>query len=189
MKSNTHRSLGYYLIDTYMQEYPSFCRWVFSFGCIQPDKNPATYLKGSIRWQWLRGHNWDNAKLYITKSGDRLQRCKSLRLIDFYRLGKLIHYTADAFTYAHNKHCKLSLSSHRDYERELHGYMAAYLNDLSEDHGILLPSRSSVSDFIRKNHASYMCLLPCPETDTRYCVHMCAQVLQMLLQHKKAASV
>jgi len=188
MKSNSHRTLGRYLIDTYMQEYPDFCRKAFTIGCIQPDKNPTTYLKGSFRWQWFRGHNWDNAKRYIRKSGDRLQNRRELRLLDYYRLGKLIHYTADAFTYAHNKHYTDNLSAHRDYERNLNSRLEDYLEQFSTDLGIIFDPNGSVSDFISKNHKRYMGHLPCIENDMEYCVRMCAQVLQMLLQSKSLVS-
>ena len=189
MKSNSHRTLGAYLADTYMQEVPASCRRAFSFGCIQPDKNPITYLKGSVRWQWLRGHNWDNAKRYIIKSGDRLQHCRSLRILDYYRLGKLIHYTADAFTYAHNHHYVKSLSEHRGYEKDLHTRLESYLFRLTELHRITFDPTGSVSGFIRKNHARYMKHVPCMENDMEYTVRMCAQVLQLLLQSKNLAPV
>ena len=184
MKSNSHRTLGIYLSDTYLQGYSTFCRKAFSFGCIQPDKNPLTYLKGSIRCQWLRGHNWDNANKYIKKLGDHLQHTKSLHFFDFYRLGKLIHYTADAFTYAHNIHYTQSLSEHRSYECKLHYELEMYLARVGNDYRIMLQPQGSVSDFIRKNHARYMCCSPCLENDMEFSVRMCAQVLQLLLQSK-----
>lgn len=184
MKSNSHRTLGLYLIEQYLTEYPERYRTAFSFGCIQPDKNPVTYLKGSFRSQWLRGHNWENAKQYIQKVGDRLQACKRLRLLDFYRLGKLIHYTADAFTYAHNMHYTETLSAHRCYEKDLHEKLKNHLSLLKSDLGIFFDPTGSVSGFISKNHSRYMCHQPCMEIDTEYCVRICAQVLQLLLQSK-----
>lgn len=184
MKSNSHRTLGQYLVATYLQEYSGVCQKAFSIGCIQPDKNPATYLKGSLRWQWCRGHNWDNAKAYIRRSGDHLQDCTHLNILDFYRLGKLIHYTADAFTYAHNKHYSLDLASHRDYERHLDAKLASYLLELNEDYDIKFDPNGSVSDFISNNHRRYMHHIPGQENDMNYCVRICSQVLQLLLQSK-----
>ena len=163
------------------------CRQAFSFGCIQPDKNPITYLKGSIRSQWLRGHNWDNAKMYIRKTGNRLQSRKELNLLDFYQLGKLIHYTADAFTYAHNNNYKENLAAHRDYEYDLHRKLEEYLTQHCDEFRIIFNPNGSVSDFISKNHRCYMRHLPCADNDMNYCVRMCAQVLQMMLQSKQLA--
>lgn len=189
MKSNSHRTLGHYLANMYMQDYSSFCRRAFSIGCVQPDKNPTTYLKGSLRWQWLRGHNWDNAKSYIRRSGDRLQECKTLNAWECYRLGKLIHYTADAFTYAHNKHYSDDLSAHRDYEKVLHERLEKYLSQLKDDFRITMDTTYSVSDFINTNHARYMHHNPCHDNDMHYCVKMCSQVLQLLLQGKQLVRI
>ena len=185
MKSCSHRTLGQFLTDKYLHEYPRFCRHAFSLGCIQPDKNPTTYLKGSLRWQWMRGHNWDNAKAYIRKTGNHLQARKKLKLLDFYRLGKLIHYTADAFTYSHNKHYTDNLSAHRSYERDLHRKLEQYLAEHVHEFQICLDSNGTISDFISKNHKRYMLCLPCIDNDTDYCVRMCAQVLQLMLQSKQ----
>lgn len=187
MKSCSHRTLGQYLTNTYLLDYPQFCQKAFSLGCIQPDKNPTTYLKGSFHWQWLRGHNWDNAKKYIRKTGDRLQARRRLKLLDFYQLGKLIHYTADAFTYTHNKTYTENLSAHRGYESDLHGKLEAYLMELSNDYGIVFDPNGSVSDFISNNHRRYMRHLPCMDNDMDYCVRMCVQVLQLMLQSKRLA--
>lgn len=185
MKSCSHRTLGQYLTDTYLQDYPKYCRRAFSIGCIQPDKNPTTYLKGSIHSQWLRGHNWDNAKKYIRKTGNHLQARKELKLLDFYRLGKLIHYTADAFTYSHNNNYTENLSAHRSYECDLHSKLEKYLSDQCDDFRIVLHPNGSVSDFISKNHKRYMHHIPCADNDMDYCVRMCAQVLQLMLQSKQ----
>lgn len=189
MKSCSHRTLGQFLTTTYLQKYPKFCRSAFSFGCIQPDKNPTTYLKGSLQWQWLRGHNWDNANQYIRKTGNRLQARKNLKLLDFYRLGKLIHYTADAFTYAHNNNYTQNLSAHRNYESCLHSKLEEYLADLSNDFRIAFDPSDSVAEFIVKNHKRYMGHLPCVDNDMEYCVRMCAQVVQLMLQSKELATL
>jgi hypothetical protein len=173
---------------TYLQGYPAIYRKAFIFGCIQPDKNLTTYLKGSIQWQWFRGHNWDNAKKYIQKVSERLQRRKHLHLIDYYRLGKLIHYTADSFTYAHNKHYADNLSAHRGYERDLDSYLEHHLLLNADEIKFEIDPAVSVSDFIRSHHSQYMCDSPCIQNDVKYCIQMCTQVLQILLQAKRSAA-
>ena len=189
MKSCSHRTLGQHLINTYLLDCSAFHRRAFSWGCIQPDKNPTTYLKGSIRSQWLRGHNWDNAKRYIRKTGNQLQARKKLKLLDYYRLGKLIHYTADAFTYSHNRNYLQNLVAHRNYETKLHRELETYLTLLSNDFSIVLDPQGSVSEFISKNHKNYMRHIPCVHNDMDYCVRVCSQVLQLMLQSKKLVTV
>ena len=102
MRGKSHRCLGKYLVQHYMSDTPERYVKAFLLGCIEPDRNPATYLKGSIRCQWLRGHNYRNARRFMRAISARLERKETLKLFDYYTLGKLIHYTTDAFTYAHN---------------------------------------------------------------------------------------
>ena len=102
MRGKSHRCLGKYLVQHYMSDTPERYVKAFLLGCIEPDRNPATYLKGSIRCQWLRGHNYRNARRFMRAISARLEKKEKLGLFDYYTLGKLIHYTTDAFTYAHN---------------------------------------------------------------------------------------
>jgi len=96
MCGKSHISLGHYLIDRYFSWQPRRYRQAFLLGCIEPDRNPATYLKGSFRSQWLRGHNYRNARHFMARISSRLEKKETLNLFDYYTLGKLIHYTADA---------------------------------------------------------------------------------------------
>lgn len=189
MKSCSHYSLGHYLNKTYLQRYPVLYQRAFSIGCIQPDKNPTTYFKGSIRWQWLRGHNWNNAKRYIRRSANRLQGKIYLKMWDFYCLGKLIHYTADAFTYTHNAHYSKSLSAHRDYESILHRKLEMYLKERSDGIAIICDPNKPVGDYISKNHKQYIHRHPCMDNDMEYSVRMCSQVLQLILHSKSITAV
>ena len=184
MKSSTHMTLGNFLSYSYLQDYPLIYRKAFTLGCIQPDKNPTTYLKGSFRWQWFRGHNWENAKKYIHRSSKRLQNRKQLRLLDFYQLGKLIHYIADAFTYAHNKQYNDSLTAHRGYEQDLDASLEHHLLLFGNEVGSEFLSAVSLIDYINVNHKEYMDSIPCLQNDVQYCLKTSAQVLQILLQDK-----
>ena len=100
-----------------MNDVPKRYVQAFLIGCIEPDRNPVTYLKGSIRHQWLRGHNYRNARRFMRRISVRLENKDSWNLYDYYTLGKLIHYTTDAFTYAHNDTFPTALTEHREYER------------------------------------------------------------------------
>ena len=70
----------------------------FLFGSFQPDCNPLTYLKGSRRARKLRGHNFTNSRLYIESHIKLLQARTRWNIWQYYTLGKLTHYLADAFT-------------------------------------------------------------------------------------------
>ncbi len=89
------------------------------FGCTEPDSNPLTYLKGSRTIQWPRGHNYRNAERLMARLSASLSRRERWGMLDYYRLGKLIHYTSDAFTYAHNETFRENIHEHRCYEARL----------------------------------------------------------------------
>ena len=72
MRGASHRSLGNYLAEHYLENATALQVRAFRLGCIEPDRNPVTYLKGSLRWQWLRGHNYKNARRYMRSISWRL---------------------------------------------------------------------------------------------------------------------
>ena len=88
MRGKSHLIIAQYLLDHYMPDIPKRYQLAFLLGCIEPDRNPATYLKGSLRCQWLRGHNYKNAQRFMTTMAGRLEGRQRLHLYDYYTLGK-----------------------------------------------------------------------------------------------------
>ena len=88
MRGKSHCQLGAFLASTYFPQIPPLYRRAFLLGCIEPDRNPATYLKGSIRAQWLRGHNFENAKNFMTRIARRLEAKPRWGFFDYYTAGK-----------------------------------------------------------------------------------------------------
>lgn len=101
----------------------------FLLGSFQPDCNPLTYLKGSIRARLLGGHNFTNSRPYVLTRLQRLEQKDRWNLWNYYTLGKLTHYVADAFTFPHNEHWPDSLASHHVYETRLRIYLAEHLRE------------------------------------------------------------
>ena len=100
----------------------------FLFGSFEPDCNPLSYLKGSLRSRKFRGHNYTNSDHYIANRIQRLQnRKKAWTCWQYYTLGKLTHYLADAFTYPHNENYQEGLLDHHQYENALRLYFAQCL--------------------------------------------------------------
>ena len=127
----------------------------FLFGSFQPDCNPLTYLKGSLREQRLRGHNFRNSEWYINDRIRRLQRRVRWSIWQYYTLGKLTHYLADAYTYPHNDNYPSSLMDHRRYENALREYLAAYLNSYGP-YPMENRPREELVDVLRRLHSQYM---------------------------------
>ena len=127
MQKRSHGLLASALLRSQQGFHAKRFELAFLFGSFQPDCNPLTYLKGSWRGQKLRGHNFSNSQLYIYTRIHRLQRRTHWTMWQYYTLGKLTHYLADAFTYPHNDHFSDSLMDHHRYESDLRLYLEGYL--------------------------------------------------------------
>ena len=177
MRGKSHTELGRYLIRNYMPHHPQIYTHAFLCGCIEPDRNPLTYLKGSMRFQWLRGHNYPNTFRFLCRMARRLEGRKTLSLADYYTLGKLIHYTADAFTFAHNEGFPSSISAHRIYEAQL---QTCFLRYLSSDPHIEIPLPVSIMDGFIHSHQAYLQESSGVRTDCIYTVMACHSVFFLL---------
>ena len=127
MKKRSHALLASSLLRCENGFAAKRFEWAFLFGSFQPDCNPFTFLKGSLQAYKFRGHNYSNSQPYIVSRIAALQRRKQWTMWQYYTLGKLTHYLADAFTYPHNETYPDSLMAHRQYEDELRMYLAEYL--------------------------------------------------------------
>ncbi len=178
MRGKSHQQLGQYLVHQHFTEAPKRYRKAFLFGCTEPDRNPTTYFKGSIRSQWLRGHNWGNAEKYMQRVAKRLEKRSRLHLWDYYSMGKLIHYTADAFTSAHNDFFPKNLQEHRDYEHRLQNYFLSYLMQCRCHRQ---RAAGSIMDAIRFYHRQYAVNPISVKTDCRYSVYVTSLVVATLM--------
>ena len=152
----------------------------FLFGCIQPDSNPFTYLKGSRTVQWLRGHNYRNAEQLMARMSRRLSEKDRWTLLDYYCLGKLIHYTSDAFTYAHNETFSENIHQHRCYEAKLQRCFktSLYMQRRQEEWEEV---EETVMAAIRNTHDLYMEAVRSVRTDVEYILRMTEQVFRNLV--------
>ncbi len=178
MRAESHRQLGRYLARHYLSDVPMACKRAFYIGCIQPDRNPITYLKGSIRCQWLRGHNYRNARRFLGQISRRLENKQNWSLWDYYTLGKLIHYTADAFTYAHNEAFCRHLGAHRAYEAALQDHFLAFLQ---EDPQVNNTAARTIMEAIYHHHRLYEDQESGIHTDARFALTACCCVLAVLI--------
>lgn len=178
MRGKSHIRLGHYLIAHYMADIskPNCC--AFLIGCLEPDRNPLTYLKGSFQHQWLRGHNYRNARRFMRRISQRLERKADWTVLDYYTLGKLIHYTADAFTHAHNDTFSTDLSDHREYEALLQEHFLSYLR---EDPNVDIPAAKSVMGVISSFHRLYEANDSGIHTDSLFALTACCCVVAILI--------
>lgn len=178
MRGKSHVCLGKYLAEHYLENVSKWNVRAFLIGCVEPDRNPATYFKGSIRHQWMRGHNFQNARRFMHHISRRLENKGSWNLFDYYTLGKLIHYTTDAFTLAHNDWFGTDLNEHRDYEVALQNH---FLDYMQEDPQVNPRAARSVMDAILAYHREYHDQPSNIHTDTHFALTACCCVLAVLM--------
>lgn len=177
MRGKSHIRLGRYLADHYLADVPRACSRAFLIGCVEPDRNPFTYLKGSFRCQWLRGHNYRNARRFMRRISGRLEHKDRWNLFDYYTLGKLIHYTADAFTYAHNSTFSTDLSDHKKYEATLQKH---FLSFMDADPQVNITAARNVMEVISSFHRTYETTPSNIHADSWYALTACSCVVAIL---------
>lgn len=183
MRPQCHLALGKYLVRQYLPQYPKHLSTLFLLGCIQPDKNPTTYFKGSLRSQLLRGHNWDNARIYMQKLCARLEKQPFNTPAGAYMLGKLMHYLADAFTYVHNApFC--TLKDHKAYEARLE---SAFLPFMDAPVPRQLPPAICAYNAITAAHREYLPNAGNVRTDAVYAFSAACRVMELLTASVSAA--
>jgi len=178
VRGKSHHCLGRYLANHYMNTVPKRFVTAFLIGCTEPDRNPATYLKGSIRCQWLRGHNYHNARRFMRRISVRLETKETWNLWDYYTLGKLIHYTADAFTSAHNDRFPKELADHREYENQLQEH---FLRFMAQDPKVDVDAARDVMTIVARFHRDYEQQAPGLHIDSQFALTVSCCIVAMLL--------
>lgn len=120
MQTKDHFLLGRFLWIQQGTRAAPLCRALFLWGCVEPDWNPVTYLRGSIKHRFLRGHNADNVQRHLHRTVRSLQASGVRTPLQWFRLGAALHYAADSFTWAHSSAFGGDLKEHRRYEEQLH---------------------------------------------------------------------
>lgn len=177
MRGKSHHCLGQYLADHYMTNATNAQIRAFLIGCVEPDRNPVTYLKGSIRHQWLRGHNYRNARRFMRQISSRLENKDKWNIFDYYTLGKLIHYTTDAFTLAHNDWFPTDLNDHREWEVALQNHFLEYLQ---EDPQVNPRAAKTIMEAIYAYHKDYNRQPASIHTDAQFALTACCCVVAIL---------
>ena len=178
MQKRSHKLLASMLLQSQHGFAARRYELAFLFGSFQPDCNPLSYLKGSLRARKFRGHNFSNSQLYINAHIARLRQCRSWTTWQYYTLGKLTHYLADAFTFPHNDTYTDSLMAHRRYEHDLRLYLSSNL-----DRTVLRPAEATADPAaaIDRLHRQYLTATSDWQRDMRYILRANGLLLACLL--------
>jgi hypothetical protein len=164
-----------------VKDNPAFAdkrkRNAFIFGSIEPDLNFFSYLRGSFKYQKLRGHNNPNTNKFIEEKVNKFQNREIKSLKDYFDLGVLIHYLADSFTYPHNDEFNGTIKEHLIYEENLHYSFLKYLNN-----GITFHSaHHDFVSFIKNYHQKYLNKKPSFKNDSIHILKSCNYLMSILL--------
>lgn len=181
MTTKCHYDSGCYLLKQRLNTCTQAEGMAFLIGCVEPDINLFTYLKGSFRGQGLcRGHNYPNMLPCIEALLNKLTYSKASGLIFYYRLGKLTHYLMDAFTYPHNTVFSGTLQEHISYENMLE---KKFLKEFSSglQNASLQMGNNLYNEIITK-HKEYLNAGAGEDTDTHFILKVVPTVIARLNQ-------
>lgn len=185
MLKESHKLLGEYLFSHCTNISGRRYKKLFLWGCIEPDYNYLTYLKGSLKVQPFRGHHYPNGQRRILRLVSRLRRNCRRSALYFYRLGKLMHYVSDAFTYTHNPEFGGRVRGHHCYEKNL----ASCFENQTIGTAIALPKGKpdSAEKIILDAHRQYTEAAAGPFTDLDYILKVTASVFCLLVPEAQTA--
>ena len=118
MRKTTHFRLSCRCLRCFSGHNPA-SRLAFLFGSVEPDINLLHYLRDAVCGAGLHGHDYSRILPRIDRLSLLRHRKEHWGILQYYRLGKLVHYGADAFTFPHNDGFHGGLQAHIRYEKEL----------------------------------------------------------------------
>jgi hypothetical protein len=177
MKSLCHWVLGRYLASWFMRDQSPLLRFFFKLGSVEPDFNPVTYLRGFKTIEHFRGHNYRNVCGTIEHLTFNLLYTGDSDVKTFYYLGKLCHYTTDAFTYPHNITFTGTIREHMRYEKRLKWYFIRFLHQNPTPPEIR-PYSGTLFDMIEHIHQQYLCTKPSKENDVAFTFQTVSNIVQ-----------
>lgn len=133
MRTKDHSLLGKYLLEKRDANPDLISRNFFLLGCVEPDINLITYTRGSLKYQFLHGHNAENAKKHLINLTEKLTVSGINTPFQWFRFGAALHYLADSFTFSHNRCFLGKLNEHRLYENMLHCVFVDYLHSYNAE--------------------------------------------------------
>lgn len=179
MQTRDHRALAVCFINSSDSSDLKRHAEAFLLGCVEPDYNPLTYLRGFIHYRAFRGHNAENAQAHILKCLEKFQSGGPCSAFDYFTLGTLIHYVADAFTFPHNAEFQGGLRDHVIYESKLHQVFSGRLS--CTESRINAGRPNSLRLFFENAHGAYSAAPHSMETDCDYILQTCMTVFRELL--------
>lgn len=181
MRKKSHILVARYLADQMpSNESLQAHRKAFCLGSILPDIQPSFITKRHEYFGTFAEVQGKMQRLVEMDTQEKKER------VFWRRIGEILHYIADYFTFPHNKTFDGSFSEHNHYEKHLKNQLKDYITsgqvkELGQ-RPIAFKSFESLVDFIRIRHTEYLKRKRNIEEDIRYILTMCFQVFYGLFQ-------
>lgn len=179
MRKKSHISLARYLVRQHGQFEMFQHKKAFYLGSILPDLNPAM-VAAPHEYET----SYENLKEDIRELTEGWRAEYSPRAF-WRKLGIIMHYLADYFTFPHNVSFDGSLKDHCIYEGELKHWLRRYVHtaeakDIFRAQKFRAKQMNTAEElfhYIEVSHAVYMREKHSVESDCRWIVEICSQVL------------
>lgn len=175
MKKKDHLMLASFILTLAGSSVLALHSAAFTAGCIEPDLNVFTYLRGSRKEKKFHGHNAGNCRAHLEKLLKKIEERGLTSGYDCFLLGVAVHYIADSFTAVHNTdNLDVDVKTHLEYENRLHEELTRALSKpFIFEHDVL---NTSLKDYVNNNHHVYSVSLPSTKNDCNYIVKTCCAV-------------
>lgn len=183
MRKKSHISLAGYLVRGLKVETLSAHKKAFYLGSVLPDLNPKMIKEPhefATSYDMLQENISEVVKEGIR--GDYNER------VMWRKLGVIIHYMADYFTFPHNTSYDGSLKDHCFYERDMKYRMREFVRT-PEAIGTLhryrieaqrIKDLDGLFDYIEEMHGNYMTMEHTVSDDCRWILRLCTVVLMAI---------
>lgn len=163
METKDHFHLAKLITANDLFGTPAQCT-AFEYGCISPDINPLTYIKGHTYSATI-----GNVKKMLQKLHGKLKSPA-----DYFQLGRAVHFIGDYFTFPHTPLFSGSLSEHRSYESCLHRLISEENTPLGDISAEYFTDADKCIGMIERLHKKYSGLKNSISTDWSFIRYACA---------------
>lgn len=181
MRKKSHISLAKGVIHGLDIQSRMNHRLTFYIGSIWPDCIPSFLTR-----RHCMEETFDIFEKKISKFIAKFNSKKDMGYLSTLRMGIVLHYIADYFTFPHNSHYSGSLKDHCAYEEQLKHRMYEYVDDikmLDREYNVsVMTDTNQIAEYIIDKHTQYMKIAGNVDSDCGYAFMACMSVMASLLK-------
>ncbi len=121
-------------------------KFCLKLGCILPDIFVHTYIVG---------HTWEDTYRTICTKMVHLEKTGKNCCLSYLKLGYLLHYMEDYFTYTHNSWFHDGFTAHVKYEHQLGDYIQKSIENSNENKVYKIMSAEAIYEEMLRLHEKY----------------------------------